>query len=173
MTPEDVWFLDNGAGGECFDGSLLGHGNSTTPQRLWRVGRRNGGRRSYEVNDEPGALVTNPPAIDLVARVAIGYDSGNGLVAGFDIDDVSGDPRWQRRLNHAMHPVLVGEGRALFNDYDRELQRDDLVVLDMRSGEELVRVNTPSPLQSVLFAAAGFDNDLYVCSFSHVTRVTF
>lgn len=172
VTPEDVWFLDNGAGSERYDGSLRGQGVASTPELLWRIARRDGGRRAYEVNDERGGLVANPPAVDLDAGIVVGYDSGNGVVSGFGLDDSSGSPRWRRRLNHAMHPVVVSGGRVVLNDFDPERQLDDLVVLDVYTGEELGRVTTPSPVQSVLFAAMGFDNDLYACSFSHVIRVT-
>jgi hypothetical protein len=33
-------------------------------------------------------------------------------------------------------------------------------------------VDTGSPVQSVLFAAPGFDRDVYVCSFTTVSRIS-
>ncbi len=45
-------------------------------------------------------------------------------------------------------------------------------MLDIEDGSELARADTGSPVQSVLFPAAGFDGDLYLCSFTTVSRVT-
>jgi hypothetical protein len=45
------------------------------------------------------------------------------------------------------------------------------VVLDVETGEERARVDTGSPLQSVVFPAAGFARDLYYCAFPCVSRV--
>ena len=39
------------------------------------------------------------------------------------------------------------------------------------TGDERVRVDAGSPLQSVVFPAAGFDRDFYYCSFAAITRV--
>ena len=49
---------------------------------------------------------------------------------------------------------------------------DAIVVLDIETGEERVRVDAGSPVQSVLFPAAGFDRDFYYCSFAALTRVS-
>jgi len=45
------------------------------------------------------------------------------------------------------------------------------VVLDVTTGAELARVDTESPVQSVLFPTPGFARDVYVCSFTTVSRV--
>jgi hypothetical protein len=47
-----------------------------------------------------------------------------------------------------------------------------VVVLDIDDGRELARADTGSPVQSVLFPAAGFAGDLYLCSFTTVSRVS-
>jgi hypothetical protein len=49
--------------------------------------------------------------------------------------------------------------------------RDDIVVLDIETGDERVRVDADSPVQSVVFPAAGFGRDFYYCSFAAITRV--
>lgn len=172
ITETDVWFLDNGAGSERYAGSLLGCGEATSGQRLIRVERMTGALTALPVNDQPGALVANPPAVDVGRSVAIGYDSGNGVVSAFDTS--SSDLLWSRQLNHAMHPIVfTGPGYVLLNDFDPVRQRDCIVVVETVTGAEVQRIDTASPLQSVLFAAAGFSNDVYVCSFSHVTRIAF
>jgi hypothetical protein len=174
ITDDHVWFLDNGAGSETFDGSLLDKGISTTSQQLLQVRRSDGLLRRYRVHDEPGSIVANPPCIDVTRNIAIGYDSAHGAVRAFDFSQEGDEALWMRRLNHAMHPVLFEEsGHVLLNDFDQERGVDDVVIVDVKTGEELFRCGTESPLQSVLFASSGFCDDVYVCSFTHVTRLVF
>ena len=45
-------------------------------------------------------------------------------------------------------------------------------ILDIESGDEVARADTGSPVQSVLFPAAGFENDFYLCTFTTITRVS-
>ena len=49
---------------------------------------------------------------------------------------------------------------------------DQVVVLDLETGAERARARTGSPLQSVVFPTAGFGRDLYLCSFTTLSRVT-
>jgi hypothetical protein len=48
---------------------------------------------------------------------------------------------------------------------------DDVVVIDIETGHERARGPVPSLFQSVLFPAAGWDRDLYYCTFSTLARV--
>ena len=50
--------------------------------------------------------------------------------------------------------------------------QDSMVVLDLDTGEEKGRVKVPSPTQSFLFPAPGFDRDLYFLSMSSMARIT-
>jgi hypothetical protein len=165
-----AWFLDDGDGSERYNGALRGQGVSTTPLHLIRVDLASGAVSLTEICGLPGGLVANPPVVDEHRGVAVGYDSGNGRMAAFDIDDLS--PRWQREQNHASHLVLFpATGELVTNDFDAVRGTDQVVVLDIESGEELARADTGSPVQSVLFPMPGFDRDVYVCSFTTVSRV--
>src|SRR6185436_654067 len=42
---------------------------------------------------------------------------------------------------------------------------EDVVLLDIATGEERVRASIPTLFQSVVFPAPGWANDLYYCSF--------
>ena len=57
-------------------------------------------------------------------------------------------------------------------DHDGERMMEQLVVLDIETGEEKGRVDTGSPLQSPVFLAPGFGRDLYYVAFPVVTRIT-
>jgi len=173
ITKSDVWMLDNGAGSQNFTTSLLGIGDAKTSQKLIRVSLSDASVTNYSVNDQVNSLVSNPPCIDEERHVAIGYDSAHGVVSAFAFDNAS-TPLWSMKLNHAMHPILLHEeGVVMMNDFRVETGLEDIVLLDVLTGEELHRVTTESPLQSVIFGSCGFSNDLYVCSFSHVSRISF
>ena len=117
-----------------------------------------------EVCGLPGGLVANPPVVDVERGIAVGYDSGNGVVVGFDATTL--EPRWRREQDHASHLLLYeGSGELVTGDHA------DVVVLDVVTGEERARVDTGSGMQSVLFPTPGWDRDLYLCSFLTVSRI--
>lgn len=159
-----AWFLDDGDGSERYDGTLRGKGLATAPLHLVRVDLASGEVALAEICGLPGGLVANPPVVDVDRGVAVGYDSGNGVLAGFDLRTL--EPRWRRDQDHASHVLLYEEtGELVTGDHT------DVVVLDVVTGEERARVATGLGVQSVLFPCPGFDRDLYVCSFLAVSRV--
>lgn len=56
--------------------------------------------------------------------------------------------------------------------FDAEGGVEQVVVLDITTGAEIARVDTASPLQSVLFPAPGENRDLCLCTVASVTRVS-
>ena len=159
-----AWFLDDGDGSEGFDGSLRGHGLSTAPLHLVRVDLATVAVTMAEVCGLPGGLVANPPVVDEERGVVVGYDSGNGVLAAFDLDGLA--PVWRRDQDHGSHLLLYGEsGELVTGDHA------DVVVLDVATGAELARADTGAGMQSVLFPAPGSDRDFYVCSFLTISRV--
>ncbi|HZM54922.1 MAG TPA: hypothetical protein VFC03_07855, partial [Acidimicrobiales bacterium] len=168
-----AWFLDNGDGSEGYTGTLRGHGLSTAPLHLVRADLCSGAVTSAEVCADPGGLVANPPLIDTVRSIAVGYDSGNGVMRAFDIGaDGALTARWDRHQDHGSHLLLFPDtGELLTGDHDPDRMIDQAVVLDIATGAELARADTDSPLQSVLFPAAGFDHDAYLVTFSTVSHL--
>jgi hypothetical protein len=169
-----AWFLDDGAGSERYAGSFRGLGVSPAPLHLVRVGLDDGIVQLTEVCGLPNGLVANPPAVDAARSIAVGYDSSNGVVAAFRIDESGVTGRlWHKELHHAAHPLRFADtGEIVLFDHDAVRNADQVVVLDIETGDELARADTGSPVQSVLFAGAGWDRDLYVCSFTTVSRVS-
>ncbi len=168
-----AWFLDNGEGSERYAGTLRGQGLSTAPLHLVRVDLATGATTLTEICGLPNGLVVNPPVVDESRSIAVGYDSGNGVLAAFDVAaDGTTSLRWRREQNHACHMVLFADtGELVTNDHDQARMADAIVVLDIESGDERVRVDAGSAVQSVLFPAAGFDRDVYYCSFAALARV--
>jgi hypothetical protein len=169
-----AWFLDDGEGTEGYAGSFRGVSSSPAPLHVVRVDLETGGVTLTEVCGRPDGIVANPPAVDVERGVAVGYDSANGVLAAFAIDaDGTLTPRWRREQHHACHPILYPDtGELVTADHDGERMMDQIVVLDVETGEEKGRVDTGSPLQSVVFLAPGFGRDLYYCAFPVVARVS-
>lgn len=169
-----AWFLDDGDGSIAFDGSFEGRGVATAPLHLVRVDLATAAVSLTEICGLPGGLIANPPVIDPERSIAVGYDSGNGAMAAFDIGaDGALTPRWQRRQNHASHLVLLPGGVLVTGDHDRGRFLEDVVALDITTGDELVRAPTEGPLQSTVFPAVGHDGTLYWCSMSSLSRIRF
>ncbi|MEO6469325.1 MAG: hypothetical protein ABIP21_09500 [Acidimicrobiia bacterium] len=174
LTGGAAWFLDNGAGSEAYAGTFRGQGISDAALHLVRVDLTTANVSLTEICGLPNGIVANPPAIDMKRGIAVGYDSANGVLAAFDIGaDGACSPRWSRAQNHACHPLLYPDtGELVTADHDGERMMDQIVVLDIDTGTELGRVDTGSPLQSVVFLAPGFGRDLYYCAFPTVSRIS-
>ncbi len=168
-----VWFLDNGFGSERYIGTFRGQGVNTAPLHLVRVDLATAECTLTEICGLPNGVVANPPLIDVTRRIAVGFDSGNGVLAAFDIgDDGSTVLRWRKEQNHACHMMLFAKNGELFTtDHDADRMADEIVILDIETGRELLRTKSASPVQSVLFPAVGWDNDLYYCSFAGIARL--
>jgi hypothetical protein len=169
-----AWFLDDGEGTEGFTGSFRGVSRSPAPLHLVRVDLATSAVTLTEVCGLPNGIVANPPAIDAARGIAVGYDSANGVLAAFAVDtDGTLTPRWRREQHHACHPILYPDtGELVTADHDGDRFMDQLVVLDIETGDEKARIDTGSPLQSPVFLAPGFGRDLYYVAFPAVSRIS-
>lgn len=173
VTDDDAWFLDNGEGTQLFTGSFRGVGISTAPLHLVRVNKRTGHVTLTEICGLPNGIVANPPVVDTKRQIVVGFDSGNGVISGFDYDEDSVTLRWSHEQNHACHMLLVPEtGQIVTADYRPELGCEQVVVLDITTGKEVARVSTTSPIQSAVFPAIGPQGDIYWCSMTTITRIS-
>ncbi len=164
LVDDEAWFLDNGEGTHRFDGTLRGKGSASSPLHLVRVDLTTARVDTVEVDARPGGLVANPPVVDPIRGVAVGYDSGNGVLAGFERRTLA--PRWRRDQDHASHLVLYpSTGELVTGD------GPDVVVLDVATGRELGRAAGALSMQSVLFPTPGRHRDVYVASFLSLARL--
>ncbi len=78
-----------------------------------------------------------------------------------------------RRVRHALsvasRPLFGGVAAA--RRAATRLGHDELVVVDLDTGEDKARVAVPSPIQGFLFPAPGFGRDVYYQSLSTIARV--
>jgi hypothetical protein len=173
IDADAAWFLDNGDGSERYAGTFRGQGISSSPLHLVRVDLATRTVELTEICGAPNGVIANPPAIDPQRRIAVGYDSGNGVLAAFSFAGEGAlEPLWTRSQDHACHPLRFPDtGELVTGDYDAERMMDQVAVIDIETGTEIARADTGSPVQSVLFPCAGFDRDVYLCSFTTLTRV--
>ena len=164
-----VWFLDNGE--HTFAGSMLGQGVAAGPVHLVRVGIADAADHELvEVSGRAAGAVTNPPVYDPARRIAVGYDSANGVLAAFDFDGGL-RLRWRRVLATAGHLLLYADAGVVMA-YDHTAAGEDVVFLDVATGEERARVATGSVIQSVVFPAADGAGAACYVSFGRVARIT-
>ncbi len=170
-----AWFLDNGGGSENYVGTFRGQGISAAPLHLVRVDLGTGNVSLTEICGLPNGMVANPPLIDERRMIAVGFDSANGVLAAFDIDpDGATSPRWSVEQNHGSHMILdPTSGLFLSAHHDNERWMEQFVVRDIASGVEAVRLDSGSPLQSVVFPAVGESRTIYACSFSTVSALSW
>lgn len=170
-----AWFLDNGEGSQNYIGTFRGVGANSAPLHLVRVDLDTAEVSLTEVCGLPGGVIANPPLIDSDRRMAVGYDSGNGMLAGFAIAiDGSLSPSWQVEQNHGSHLILDSDsGLFLSHHHDNERWMEQYVIRDIVTGAEIARLDSGSPMQSVLFPAVGADRRIYSCTFTTVSSLSW
>jgi hypothetical protein len=196
-----LWFMDNGDHG--FVTTMRGAGVAPGAVRLIRMSLDDAGDgEAVEVSGLPRGAVTDPPLYDPQRRIAVGYDSANGVVQAFSFRNGRLAPLWRRDLSHSAHMIFYPQtGELVMHDFHgpaigrtrlgraamrrltsslhsdtlprmaSRVSRDEVVVLDVETGEELARSPVPTLMQSVVFPAPGFDRDIYWATMSTVARI--
>jgi hypothetical protein len=126
-----------------------------------------------EICGLPHGVVANPPVVDDRRKIVVGFDSGNGVLAAFLYDESSVRPLWSHQQNHGSHMLWYPDsGEIVCAHHDAERGVEQLVVRDIARGAEKARVDTSSPIQSVVFPACGTKRDFYWCSMLAVSRIS-
>lgn len=112
-----LWFLDNGA--HDFVTTMRGAGVAPGPVHLHRLSLADArDREAVPVCGLPRGAVTDPPLYDPQRRIAVAYDSANGVVQAFRLADGRLTPLWRRELDHAAHMVLhPSTGELVLHDF--------------------------------------------------------
>jgi hypothetical protein len=163
-----LWFMDNGE--HRYAGTMRGAGVAEGPLHLVRAALDSGAFELVPVCGLPAGAITNPPCFDPERGIAIAFDSANAILAAFRFTDGLLRPLWSKPLGVASHMVRYPDtGELVVNDHGDD--GDAIVVLDIETGAERARALTGSPVQSVVFPAAGFGRDLWYCSFARIARL--
>jgi len=178
LDGEHGWFMDNGKHNYLM--SMLGAGIHKAPNRLLRVSLHNAqSHQSWVVSGLPHGSVTNPPLIDFKRRIVVAYDSANRHLRAWRIHaspngnehDVELKPLWHHeQLGAASHLLLFANtGEMCVNDYSRF--NEQVLVLDIETGQEKARVKTGGLMQGVVFPSVGWQRDFYWCSMDRLSRI--
>jgi len=121
-----------------------------------------------------GGIIAPPvhvPGMGDTPGVAVAWDSINGGLAG--VDDLTLEPIWHLDVRTSMQPIVFPESNELVvNDFTSE-GNDDLVVVDVATGDTLDRVNTGSRIANGMFLSAGGQRDVLYCTTLAIARVTW
>ena len=143
----------------------------TGAQRLLRVDCRTGEVEATEPFGTPGGGIIAPPVHVPEHGVTVCWDSINGGLAGIDDDTL--EVRWLRsEIRPTMQPVVWPDsGELAINDFIGD--GDELVVVDVSTGDLLCRVATGSRLANGMFLSPGTGNDVLYASTLAVARIVF
>jgi hypothetical protein len=121
----------------------------------------------------PAGSITNPPVFDPARNIVVGFDSANSHLRAWRFDPASGDlqPLWHKTpLGASSHMVLYPQtGELVVNDYRR--YGEEVVVLQIETGQELGRVRSGGISQGVVFPSVGWSRDVYWSSMGRLARI--
>jgi hypothetical protein len=177
LTAHDAWFMDNGA--HNYRISMLKAGKNALPNRLHRVSLGDANfHQHWEVSGVNGGAITNPPLVDESRQIVIAFDSANRHLRAWRIVRNSPDAQqlvlqdlWHlQNFGAASHMLLFADtGELCVNDYRRF--NEQVVILDIETGQEKSRVSTGGLMQGVVFPSVGWQRDIYWSSMDRLTRI--
>ncbi|MGY9081299.1 MAG: hypothetical protein ACKVK3_01690 [Acidimicrobiales bacterium] len=119
----------------------------------------------------PGGGIIAPPVHVPEHQMAIAWDSINGGLAGVSTAEATLNVAWQLDVRSSMQPVVFPEsGELVINDFTAD-GFDDIIVVDIATGELIDRVSTGSRIANGMFLTAGGDRDLFYCSTLYLSRI--
>jgi len=167
-----AWFMDNGA--HRYRHRMIGAGVSRSANRLIRVSLTDAvDHQTLDVSGLPGGSITNPPLVDVRRSIVVGYDSANAVLQAWTFEPGLRPlrPLWRKApFGCASHMILYPDtAEMVVNDYRRH--GEEVVVLDITTGEERGRVRTGGLMQGVVFPSPGWARDFYWSSMGRLARV--
>ncbi len=122
--------------------------------------------------NEGGAIIAPPVDVPELDR-AVCWDSIGGGLAGIDTSGAKLSLAWTLPVRPSMQPVVFPEsGELVINDFT-EAGSDDLIVVDLVTGELLDRVPTGSRIANGMFLSPGGERDIFYCSTLGFARVVW
>jgi hypothetical protein len=140
------------------------------PQRLLKVSIADGTIEQIAPFGSPGGGIIAPPVNVPEHGMCIAWDSINGGLSGVATGGERLEVAWTVDARPSMQPVVFPDtGELVINDFrDHD---DQLIVVDIRSGDVLSRVSTGSKVANGMFLTAGGNRDVYYCSTFAICRV--
>ncbi len=144
------------------------------PQRLIEANCMTGDVRSIAPFGTPGGGIIAPPVHVPEYGMTIAWDSVNGGLAGITTSGDELDVAWTiADVRPSMQPVVYPEsGELVINDFT-DAGNDDIIVVDIGTGELLDRVSTGSRIANGMFLSPGPGRSVFYCSTLTIARVTW
>ena len=169
-----AWFMDNGR--HNYRVRMVGAGLTPTPNRLIRVALDDAqDSQTWTISGLNGGSITNPPLVDLHSRSVVAYDAANRVLRAWRLQEAQGrvelQPLWQKHdFGCASHMVVYPDsGELVLNDYRR--WGEEVVVLDITTGDEKARIRSGGLTQGVVFPSVGWQRDVYWSSMGRLARI--
>ena len=141
-------------------------------QRLIKFDLISGEKTFIEPFDKEGGGIIAPPANVPEYEMCIAWDSINGGLAGISTTDRKLAVSWQLDMRPTMQPVIFPEsGELVINNFENG--EDELIVVDIATGELLSRAKVNARLANGMFLTPGFNRDIFYCTTGTFSKVTW
>ena len=141
-------------------------------QRLIKLDLATGEKTTIEAFDKEGGGIIAPPVNVPEFEMCIAWDSINGGLAGISTKEKKLRVSWQLDVRPSMQPVVFPEsGELVINNFENG--EDELIVVDIASGELLSRVKVNARLANGMFLTPGFSRDIFYCTTGTFAKVTW
>ena len=141
-------------------------------QRLIKFDLISGEKTSIEPFDKEGGGIIAPPVNVPEYEMCIAWDSINGGLAGISTTDRKLEVSWQLDMRPTMQPVIFPEsGELVINNFENG--EDELIVVDIATGELLSRAKVNARLANGMFLTPGFNRDIFYCTTGTFSKVTW
>ena len=141
-------------------------------QRLIKFDLMSGDKTSIEPFDKEGGGIIAPPVNVPEYEMCIAWDSINGGLAGISTIDRKLAVSWQLDMRPTMQPVVFPEsGELVINNFENG--EDELIVVDIATGELLSRAKVNARLANGMFLSPGFNRDIFYCTTGAFSKVTW
>jgi hypothetical protein len=126
---------------------------------------------SIEPFGQAGGGIIAPPVNVPEHQRVIAWDSINGGLAGIDTGDGGLEVAWRLDARPSMQPVVFPDsGELVINDFTAQ-GSDDLIVVDVRSGELLDRVASGSRIANGMFLSPSEARGVLYCTTTTLAHV--
>ena len=141
-------------------------------QRLIKFDLISGDKIAIEPFDKEGGGIIAPPVNVPEYEMCIAWDSINGGLAGISTTDTKLAVSWQLDMRPTMQPVVFPEsGELVINNFENG--EDELIVVDIATGELLSRAKVNARLANGMFLSPGFNRDIFYCTTGAFSKVTW
>ena len=141
-------------------------------QRLIKFDLISGDKIAIEPFDKEGGGIIAPPVNVPEYEMCIAWDSINGGLAGISTTNGKLAVSWQLDMRPTMQPVVFPEsGELVINNFENG--EDELIVVDIATGELLSRAKVNARLANGMFLTPGFNRDIFYCTTGTFSKVTW